>query len=137
MANMSKRTQPKLVLTPVSAGFPNPAQDSSDVPLDLNKLLVARPAATFYMRVKGASMEGAGIYDGDLVVVDKSLEPRHGDIVVAYLDGEFTLKRFVRRSGGYQLLAANPDYAPIPLSEDSDFQIWGVVSAAIHLYRPK
>lgn len=126
---------PPLVLMPIPAGFPNPAQDAADTPLDLNKLVVEHPAATFYMRVKGASMEGAGIYDGDLIVVDKALEPRPGDIVVAHLDGEFTLKRFAKQGNTIQLLPENDQFAPITISEGQDFSIWGIVRAAIHNYR--
>lgn len=132
---MASGKLPKLVLTPISAGFPNPAQDAQDIALDLNHLVVEHPAATFYMRVKGSSMEGAGIYDGDLLVVDKSLESRLGDIVVAFIDGEFTLKRFSRQGDKISLLAENPAYEPIVMEEGSDLQIWGVVRASIHLYR--
>jgi DNA polymerase V len=132
---MPKPKLPKLVLTPIPAGFPNPAADAADLPLDLNKLLIEHPAATFYMRVKGSSMEGAGIYDGDLVVVDKALEPRHGDIIVAKLDDEFTLKRFLRSGRRVQLAAENPDYPPITIGEGHDFEVWGVVRAAIRRLR--
>ncbi len=124
----------KLVLTPVHAGFPNPAADASDTPLDLNRLVVSHPAATFYMRVEGRSMEGAGILDGDLVAIDKSLEPGHGDIVVAYIDSAFTLKRFEKRNGKALLVAENPEFEPIePQGEDD--AIWGVVIAVIRQLR--
>ncbi|HEY4714157.1 MAG TPA: translesion error-prone DNA polymerase V autoproteolytic subunit [Aquirhabdus sp.] len=131
---MKKTRNPNLVLTPVSAGFPNPAQDSSDVPLDLNQLVVARPSSTFYMRVKGNSMEGSGIYDGDLVAVDKSLEPRTGDIIVAFIDGEFTLKHFAKKGNKIQLVPANPDFELVTITSANDFQIWGVVRANIRIY---
>lgn len=126
---------PPLVLQPISAGFPNPAQDSDDVPLDLNELVIKHPAATFYMRVEGSSMEGANIYSGDIVVVDKALEPTNNDIVVAFIDGEFTLKRFRREADRGYLLPENPDYSPIEITADSDFQVWGVVTYIIHKTR--
>lgn len=121
----------KLVLIPISAGFPNAAEDAPTIPLDLNELIIKRPAATFFMRVSGDSMEGAGIFDGDIVAIDKSLEVHSGDKIVAYIDGEFTLKTFSKNGNLGFLVAANPKYKPIPVTEDNDFQIWGVVTAII------
>lgn len=129
------RNLPPLILQPISAGFPNPAQDPEQEGLDLNELVVKHPAATFYMRVEGTSMEGAHIFSGDIVVVDKALEPRSNDIVVAYVDGEFTLKRFQRKGDKGYLVPENAEYEPREVTADSDFRIWGVVSYIIHATR--
>ena len=124
----------KLTLTPISAGFPNAAEDAPTIPLDLNELVIKHPAATFFMRVSGDSMEGAGILDGDIVAIDKSLQFNSGDKVVAFIDGEFTLKTFVQNGNSGQLVASNPKYKPIRITEDNDFQIWGVVVSVIRLF---
>lgn len=121
--------------TPVRAGFPNPADDARGIPLDLNELVVRHPVATFYLRVEGDSMTGAGIEAGDIVVVDKSLNPRSGDIVVAAVDGDFTLKHLKRKGTQAWLVAANPAYQPIALHDAADAQIWGVVTFVIHRTR--
>jgi len=122
--------------TPVRAGFPNPADDARGLPLDLNELVVRHPVATYYLRVEGDSMVGAGITPGDIVVVDKSLTPKNNDIVVAAVDGDFTLKH-LRREGAQKawLVAANPAYQPIALHDAQDAQIWGVVTFVIHKTR--
>lgn len=123
------------MITPIKAGFPNPADDSRGLPLDLNELVVRHPVSTFYLRVEGDSMQGAGIWHGDIVVVDKSLTARSGDIVVAAVDGDFTLK-FLKRGGDQAwLIAANPAYPPLALHEAADAQIWGVVTFVIHKTR--
>ena len=114
-----------------SAGFPSPADDFMDLSLDLNKELIKNPSATFYARVSGESMKDDGIYDGDLLVIDKSVEPYDGALAVCYVDGDFTLKRF-KNMGDYALLVpANPKYQPIRVDEDNDFQIWGIVRYVI------
>ena len=102
----------------VAAGFPSPADDYVDVGIDLNDQLIRHPSSTFFPRVSGDSMTGAGIHDGDLLVVDRSLDPRPGRIVVAVLDGAFTLKRLMRGQRGLQLEAANPAYEPILVDAD-------------------
>ena len=117
----------------VAAGFPSPAEDYVDVGIDLNDQLIRHPTSTFFLRVSGDSMTGAGIHDGDLLVVDRSLNPRPGRVVVAVLDGGFTLKRLVRHHGRLRLEAANPDYPPLELQTCGDVQIWGV---AIHVIHP-
>ncbi len=115
----------------VSAGFPSPADDFMDLKLDLNRELVKNPASTFYARVSGVSMIDEGINDGDLLVIDKSIEPYNGCLAVAYIDGEFTLKRF-ENHGDYALLVpANKNYKPIRITSDNDFMIWGVVCYVI------
>ena len=126
---------PKLMPTPIRAGFPNPADDAQGIALDLNTLVVKHPVATFYLRVEGDSMTGAGIVAGDIVAVDKSLDPRSGDIVVAAVDGDFTLKHLKRDGQKAWLVAANPAYPPIALHDVTDAVIWGVVTYVIHKTR--
>ena len=116
----------------VAAGFPSPAEDYVDVGIDLNDQLIRHPTSTFFLRVSGDSMTGAGIHDGDLLVVDRSLNPRPGRVVVAVLDGGFTLKRLVRHQGRLRLEAANPNYPPLELQTCGDVQIWGVAVHVIH-----
>lgn len=123
------------MLTPIKAGFPNPAEDAGGFGLDLNDLLVPRPISTYYLRVDGDSMVGAGINSGDIVVVDKSLEARSGDIVVAAVEGEFTLKRLKKQGREAWLLPENPAFSPIALHEATDVAIWGVVTYTIHYHR--
>lgn len=117
----------------IKAGFPSPAQGYMAESIDLNKELVRHPATTFYARVVGDSMCDAGIGDGDLLVVDKGLEPHDGDVVVAFLDGEFTLKR-IRMDAGSQVLWLVPEneaYTPIRVDASNEFVIWGVVTYSI------
>lgn len=114
------------------AGFPSPAADHYDKRLDLNEHLVLHPEATFFLRVKGNSMIGAGIHDGDLLVVDRSLEPSHGRVVIAALDGELTVKRLHQQHGKILLCADNPDYPAIAIRQGQELQIWGVVAHVIH-----
>ncbi|HOO83749.1 MAG TPA: translesion error-prone DNA polymerase V autoproteolytic subunit [Prolixibacteraceae bacterium] len=111
----------------IRAGFPSPAQDFLDLSIDLNKELVHNPSATFFGRVKGESMRDAGINDGDLVIIDKSLPPRDGKIAVCYLDGEFTMKRIKTEKDCCWLMPANADFKPIKVTPDNDFVIWGIV----------
>lgn len=119
----------------VAAGFPSPADDHLEGPLDLNAHLVAHPAATFVVRVAGDSMAGAGIRDGDLLVVDRAREPAPDAIVVAVVDGELTVKRLrVGPRGRVRLEAENPAYPPIEPGEGAELRIWGVVAHAIHSY---
>ena len=111
----------------INAGFPSPAEDFMDVGLDLNKALVQNPAATFFARVKGYSMIDDGVDDGDLLIIDKSVEPVDGSLAVCFVDGEFTLKRY-KHMGDYALLMpANRDFRPIRVDADNHFEIWGVV----------
>lgn len=115
----------------VRAGFPSPAEDYSTTKLDLNRELIKNPASTFYARVSGLSMVDEGINEGDLLVIDKSIEPYDGCLAVCYIDGEFTLKRFEKHSSYALLLPANRDFKPIKVTEDNDFCIWGVVTYLI------
>ncbi len=124
-----------LVSSLLPAGFPSPAEDFMEEGIDLNTILVKRPAATFFIRVQGNSMEGANIYSGDVLVVDRSIEPKDRDIIVAALGGEFTVKRLRIQGGEGYLQADHPNYPATPLSEASDFQVWGVVTYVIHKAR--
>ena len=111
----------------ISAGFPSPAQDFIDLSIDLNKELVRNPSATFYGRVKGDSMKDAGIADGDLLVIDKSLHPKDGKIAVCFIDGEFTVKRIRKDKDCIWLMPANENFKPIRVSEENNFLVWGIV----------
>lgn len=115
----------------ISAGFPSPALDFADVSIDLNKHLVKHPSATFYGKVKGESMKDAGINDGDLLVIDKSIEPSNGKIAVCYLDGEFTLKRIRIDGKEIWLMPENTDYMPLKMKEDNTLMVWGIVTYVI------
>lgn len=115
----------------IAAGFPSPADDFPAHKLDLNHELIKNPASTFYARVSGVSMVDAGIDDGDLLVIDKSIEPHNNCLAVCYIDGEFTLKRFVKKSGYGLLVPANSQFTPIKVTADNDFLIWGVVTFII------
>lgn len=127
----------------VVAGFPSPAEQYQEPPLDLNAHLVKRPAATFFVKVEGDSMIGAGIQDGDLLVVDRSLTPAHGDIIIAAVDGEFTVKRLgiaeVKLPDGkkrkcYRLIPENATFPTITIKLGQEFVLWGVVTACIHQF---
>ncbi|MBV5326014.1 MAG: translesion error-prone DNA polymerase V autoproteolytic subunit [Chlorobium sp.] len=118
----------------VSAGFPSPAEDHIDQQLDLNELLIQHPVATFFVRVSGESMKDAGINHGDILVVDRSLEATSGRIIIAIVNGELTVKRFVQDSSSCQLVAANPDYPPVAITDETDFSVWGVVTSVIHQF---
>lgn len=119
----------------VQAGFPSPADDFVERTLDLNEHLVERPSSTFLVRAKGDSMQGVGIFSGDLLVVDKSLLPQHGDIVIAALDGELTVKRLHKNQAHCLLLAENPDYPAIEIKDGQSLHIWGVVLHAVRMLR--
>jgi DNA polymerase V len=116
----------------VAAGFPAPADDDLDQSLDLNEHLIDHPAATFFVRVTGDSMVGAGVHDGDLLIVDRSLEPRHSNVVIAVIDGELTVKRLHKKPGQVQLLAENGSYPIINISAEQELTIWGVVTNVVH-----
>ena len=124
----------------IRAGFPSPAQDSMTESIDLNRELVRHPATTFYARAVGDSMKDCGVDDGDLLVIDKAIDPQEGDIVVAYIDGEFTLKRvkFDVKGDCLWLMPANKDYPPIKVTEENNFIVWGVLTYNIkRQYRRK
>ena len=115
----------------ISAGFPSPADDFLDLSIDLNKELIKHPYATFYGRVSGDSMTGAGLDDGDLLIIDKSLEPQDGKIAVCFIDGEFTVKRIKLDTNSIWLMPENKKYNPIKVTEDNEFIIWGLVTSVI------
>jgi DNA polymerase V len=115
----------------VSAGFPSPAADFTENTIDLNKELCENPLATFYIRVKGHSMIDAGINNGDILVVDRSIEARDSKIAVCLIDGEFTVKRIKLDKNCLYLLAENPNYQPIKVTEDNQFMVWGIVTYII------
>lgn len=119
------------VMHSVQAGFPSPAEDFAGERIDLNKMLIKHPLATYLMRVSGASMREAGIEDGDVVLVDRSVKPCHGHVVVAVVDGEFTVKRLWKRGATLKLQAANPTYPDILPKEGQLVEVWGVVTNAI------
>lgn len=118
----------------VVAGFPSPAEQYQEPPLDLNELLVKRPAATFFVRVQGSSMTGAGINDGDLLVVDRSLRPASGDVIIACVDGDFTVKTYRRDKDGIRLEPANPDFPVIRIKPGQELDYFGKVTASIHRF---
>ena len=119
------------VLSTVQAGFPSPAEDHASERVDLNKILIKHPLATYLMRVRGASMREAGIDDGDVVLVDRAVKPCHGHVVVAVVDGEFTVKRLWKRGANVKLQAANPTYPDILPRDGQTVEVWGVVTNAI------
>lgn len=139
----SRQTVP-LMCWSVEAGFPSPAEGQVDEALDLNELLIEHPHATYFVRVRGDSMRDAGIHHGDLLIVDRALLPRSGDVIVAALNGEFTVKRWrelselsssKQKSGALvrgELVPAHPQYAPIRVTAEDDFMVWGVVRYTIH-----
>jgi DNA polymerase V len=122
-----------LVSSSVAAGFPSPADDYLDRPLDFNELLIENPAATFAVRVGGESMTGAGLFPNDIAIVDRSRTAVNGCVVLALVDGEFTLKRYRRRGAQVVLQAENAKYQDIVIEETTQFEVWGVVTKAIRM----
>jgi DNA polymerase V len=116
----------------ISAGFPSPAQNDLEDTIDLNEMLIKHPSATFFLRVSGSSMIKAGINNNDILIVDRSLEPSHGKIVIASINGELTVKRLYKVGSKVKLVAENDAYAPIDITEEMDMRIWGVVTNVIH-----
>ncbi len=121
-----------LYLSKIRAGFPSPADDYLDKKLDLNEHLIKNPAATFFVKVTGNSMVNAGIKSGDLLIVDRSLEAKDKRIVVAIVNGEFTVKRIHKKGDKLYLAPENEKYASLEVKEDMDFEVWGVVIHVIH-----
>ena len=115
----------------ISAGFPSPADDFKEVRISLDKELVKNKEATFYAKVSGDSMVGAGLDDGDLLVIDRSLSPENGKIAICFIDGDFTVKRIKKEKGKFYLMPENKKYKPIKLREDNELIIWGVVEYVI------
>lgn len=115
----------------VPAGFPSPADDYIEGRLSLDEHLISNKDATFFVRAKGTSMVGAGIFDGDLLVVDKSLDPSSGDIIIAIIDGDLTVKRFIKRGEKVILKPENPRFKEIELQDGQELQVWGVVTSTV------
>ncbi len=133
-----KRLLIPLFTESVAAGFPSPAADYIESNLDLNDLCIDHPVATFFVRIRGNSMVGAGIQPGDLAVVDRSLEAASGSIVLALIDNEFTLKRLKKTADNHLwLLPENPDFPGIQVKEEMGFEVWGVVISVIHFFGGK
>jgi len=136
-ANTSSELALPLIEGGIVAGFPSPAQDYIDLKIDLNKALISNPSSTFYGRVKGSSMQDAGILDGDILVIDKSLEPQDGDTAVCFIDGEFTIKYIKIDPDAVYLIPANSKFQPIKITEENNFCIWGVVTYSIKNHKRK
>lgn len=119
----------------IRAGFPSPAQDFMDVAIDLNKELIKHPSSTFYGRVRGDSMIDAGVSDGDILVIDRSIEPNDGDMAVCYIDGEFTIKYIRMEKDIIWLVPANRKYEPVKVTPANNFLIWGIVTYSIRKQR--
>ena len=123
-----------MVQQQVAAGFPSPADDylKAETPLDLNEHLIKHPAATFFVRVRGDSMTGCGIFPDDILIVDRSLEPVHRKVVIAVVNGELTVKRLHQAGGKIMLMPENSGYQPIVIENEMELEIWGVVTCVIH-----
>jgi DNA polymerase V len=121
-----------LFLCHVAAGFPSPADDYIEGPLDLNEHVIKHPSATYFVRASGDSMNGAGIFNGDLLIVDRSLEPIHGKVVIAEVDGQLTVKRLSKLKDHFSLQPENASYPPIELQEGNEVVVWGVVTHVLH-----
>ena len=115
----------------ISAGFPSPADDFKELRISIDQEVVRNEEATFYARVSGESMQGAGLDDGDLLVIDRSMEPQHDKIAVCYIDGDFTVKRLKVTADGVFLIPENPKYQPIKVTEENELIIWGIVTYVV------
>jgi DNA polymerase V len=118
----------------ISAGFPSPADDFIELTIDLNRELIKHKDSTFFAKVKGNSMKNAGIFDGDLLIIDKSLEPQDGKIAICQIDGDFTVKRIKKENDVVWLIAENEDYKPIKVTEENELMIWGIVIHSIKTF---
>ena len=129
---ISNRTRRPLFLVRIAAGFPSPADDYIEKNLDLNEHLIKHPSATFFVRVEGNSMINAGIHNGDILIVDRSLEASDKKIIIAVINGELTVKRIRKKNDTCFLVAENDDFKPLCVTEEMAFQVWGVVTSVIH-----
>ena len=127
-----KKTNTPFFLDSISAGFPSPASDYMENKLDLNDYLISHPAATFIVKASGASMTEAGISSGDLLIVDRSLTPKNGNIVIASVFGDLTVKKLKQKKQSFFLISANDEYPSIKVKEEMECFIWGVVTYVIH-----
>jgi DNA polymerase V len=130
-----RKDSPPLVAWHISCGFPSPADDYRESELDINELVIAHPEATFYVRVSGDSMEGLGICEGDVLVVDRALDARENAIIVALVNGEFMVKRLVTRGNTLTLMPENPRYNPLPITNEMEFRVCGIATYGIHRLR--
>ena len=130
-----RQPPPPLVAWHISCGFPSPADDYRESELDSNELVIAHPEATFYVRVSGDSIEGAEICEGDVLVVDRALDARENAIIVALVNGEFTIKRLFTIGNTLFLMPENPLYDPLPITEEMEFRVWGIATYVIHKLR--
>lgn len=130
--NFETELQRPIYMVPVAAGFPSPAEDYIEGSLDLNKHLIKHPAATFFVKVTGDSMINAGIHPDDILIVDRSLEPVNNKVVIAVLNGELTVKRLKLKGKRIFLIPENSNFSPMEIDENTDFEIWGVVTNVIH-----
>ena len=121
----------KLIVNSVCAGFPSPAEDLGAQRIDLTQMLVVHPQATYFLRARGHSMVDAGIFDNDILVVDRAVKPRHNHVVVAIVDGDLTVKYLYQRAGRIKLRAANPTFPDILPKEGQTIEVWGVVTSTI------
>lgn len=128
-----RRSYVPLVASLAAAGFPSPADDYLDRPLDFNELLIESPSATFAVRISGESMTGAGLFPGDIAVVNRARKVANSNVVLALVDGEFTLKRYKSRAGKIKLLAENPKFSDIIILDETILEIWGVVTHSIRI----
>ena len=117
-----------------AAGFPSPAEDYLEQPLDFNALLVENPSATFAVRIAGESMTGAGLFPGDIAIVNRAANPVNGNIILALVDGEFTVKRYRKKGRQIYLQAENPAFADLQIHDETHFEIWGVIAHAIRVF---
>ena len=127
-----KKISIPLIGNRIPAGFPSPAQDYIETTLDLNEFLITHPASTFFIKVQGYSMINAGIFPEDILIVDRAIEAKDNDIIIAVYDGELTIKRLKIRNNRWYLVPENSDFEEIEINEDTDFQVWGIVTYAIH-----
>ena len=130
--DQSTQCERPLFMVPVSAGFPSPAEDYIEGNLDLNKYLIKHPAATFFVKVTGSSMIDAGIHDGDILIVDRSIKPVNKKVVIAVVNGELTVRRIRVTKDRVVLISENKDYKPLQVNEEMGFEVWGVVTNVIH-----
>lgn len=130
--DVSEELKLPLVNAFINAGFPSPADDYIESKLDLNKLLIRNASATFFARVRGKSMQDVGIHDGDILIIDKSLEPSANSVLICFINGEFTVKKVKKLNGELYLMPENKDFEPIKVEKGSDFRLWGVVTYCIH-----
>ncbi|HZS43720.1 MAG TPA: translesion error-prone DNA polymerase V autoproteolytic subunit [Blastocatellia bacterium] len=132
--DLSRETSVPLFASQVAAGFPSPADDWLEGELDLVGFLVRHPAATFYVRVSGDSMIGAGIHSNDILIVDRACKPVDGDVIIASINAELTVKRLAARKGRLQLVPENRNYKPIDITDEMNFEVWGKVLHVIHSF---